>query len=115
MIKRPLWNNLKIDQSGALNIKHLVNSLTYKNHHNPDEVNCQTPLFGVRMHQVKHDRRDDEEKEAAHLKKKKRTSVDNWSEIMQEVLLGLNILDSAFVGFCKLTVLKYSTTCSEYL
>lgn len=41
--------------------------LTYKYHHDPDQVNCQIPLFGIRVQKVEHDGRYNEENKAAHL------------------------------------------------
>lgn len=41
--------------------------LTNKYHHDPDQVNSQVPLFGIRVQQVKHDGSYNEENEAAHL------------------------------------------------
>lgn len=42
-------------------------SLTYKNHHDPDQVNCQIPLFGIRVQKVEHEGGYDEENKVAHL------------------------------------------------
>lgn len=41
--------------------------LTHKYHHDPDQVNSQVPLFGIRVQKVEHDGSYNEENEAAHL------------------------------------------------
>ena len=59
--------------------------LTYKYHHDPDYVDRQVPLFGVRVQQVEHDGRYNEEKKAAYLQEKQ---SDNQSiTIFCEVII----------------------------
>lgn len=49
-----------------------MNKLTNKNHHYPNHVDRQTPLFGIRVEEVEHDRRHNEEEKAAHLQEKQK-------------------------------------------
>lgn len=54
--------------------------LTNKHHQDPDQVNCQVPLFGVRVQEVKHDGRYDEEKKAAHLQRKYQSTKQSMNQ-----------------------------------
>lgn len=50
--------------------KERKKGLTYKNHHDPNQVDRQAPLFSIWVQKVEHDGRDNEENEAAHLQGK---------------------------------------------
>lgn len=114
--------------------KEKSKGLTDKHHQDPDQVNRQVPLFGVRVQKVKHDGRYDEEKKAAHLQRKYQSvskttgeSLNQTSHLCLRSGIYFSSKNKNHPFFClfpeskndinaaELTVLKYSTTCSECL